>query len=74
MFYSIVLVPLVVLPRMAGISGNWGMGISILCGVLYFLTSVQFFRKNDHKSAKQVMFASFIYLPVVLLALYFDKM
>jgi protoheme IX farnesyltransferase len=74
MFYSIVLVPLVVLPRMIGMSGNLGMYISILCGLLYFAASIQFFRKNDHKSAKRVMFASFIYLPVVLLALYFDKM
>jgi protoheme IX farnesyltransferase len=74
MFYSIVLIPLVVLPRMTGMSGNWGMYVSILCGLMYFATSVVFFRKNDHKSAKRVMFASFIYLPVVLLALYLDKM
>lgn len=74
MFYSIVLIPLVVLPRTMGISGNWGMYVSIVCGLLYFAASVQFFRKNDHKSAKRVMFASFIYLPVVLLALYFDKL
>ncbi len=74
MFYSIVLIPLVVLPRVMGMSGNWGMWVSMICGVLYFLASVQFFRRNDHKSAKQVMYASFIYLPVVLLALYFDKM
>lgn len=74
MFYSIVLIPLVVLPRMVGMSGNWGMYLCIACGLLYFAASVQFFRKNDRKSAKRVMFASFIYLPVVLLALYFDKL
>jgi protoheme IX farnesyltransferase len=74
MFYSIVLIPLVVLPRMMGMSGNWGMYISMACGLMYFMASMQFFRKNDHKSAKRVMFASFIYLPVVLLALYFDKL
>ena len=74
MFYSIVLIPLVVLPRTIGLSGNWGMWISIVCGVLYFAASVQFFRKNDRASARRVMFASFIYLPVVLLALYFNKL
>ena len=74
MFYSIVLVPLAVLPRTMGLSGNWGMWVSIICGLGYFITSVQFFRKNDLKSAKRVMFASFIYLPVVLLALYFNKL
>jgi protoheme IX farnesyltransferase len=74
MFYSIVLIPLVALPRVIGMTGNWGMWVSMACGVLYFLASVQFFRKNDHKSAKRVMFASFIYLPVVLLAIYFNKL
>jgi protoheme IX farnesyltransferase len=74
MFYSIVLIPLVVLPRTIGLSGNWGMWISIVCGLLYFAASVQFFRKNDRASARRVMFASFIYLPVVLLALYFNKL
>lgn len=74
MFYSIVLIPLVVLPRMIGMSGNWGMYISIVCSVFYFIASMLFFKKNDRKSAKRVMFASFIYLPVVLLALYFDKL
>ena len=73
MFYSVVLIPLVIFPRIIGISGNIGMYVSMACGILYFLASVAFFIKNDHKSAKRVMFASFIYLPVVLLALYFDK-
>ncbi len=73
MFYSIVLIPLLLLPRMIGMSGNWSMYISIACGILYFIASLQFYLKNDKRSAKLVMFGSFIYLPVVLLALYFDK-
>lgn len=73
MFYSIVLVPLAFMPRLVGITGNTGMFISMACGAVYFAASVAFYIKNDHKSAKRVMFASFIYLPVVLLALYFDK-
>lgn len=74
MFYSIVLIPMAVMPRLLQLSGNIGMWISIGAGVLYFLASLQFFLKNDHKTARRVMFASFIYLPVVLLALYFDKL
>ncbi len=74
MFYSIVLVPLAFMPRLVGMSGNIGMWLSMLCGLAYFIASVNFYRKNDHKSAKTVMFTSFIYLPVVLLALLFDKL
>lgn len=74
MFYSIVLVPMAIVPRYIGLTGNIGMWITILCGVMYFAATVVFFIKNDYPSAKRVMFASFIYLPVVLLAMLFDKM
>ena len=74
MFYSIVLIPLAVMPRTVNLSGNIGMWISIAAGILYFLASVIFYLRNDHASAKRVMFASFIYLPIVLLALLFDKL
>jgi heme o synthase len=74
MFYSIVLVPMAVMPRTVGLSGNYGMWVSIACGALYFAASLVFFLQNDHKSAKRVMFSSFIYLPTVLLALLFDKL
>lgn len=69
MLYSLVLVPLVILPKLMGITGNVGMTVSILCGIMYFGASVLFYKSNDHKSARRVMFASFIYLPTVLLAL-----
>lgn len=74
MFYSIVLVPMGIIPRYIGLTGNFGMWITILCGAMYFAATVVFFIKNDYPSAKRVMFASFIYLPVVLLAMLFDKM
>lgn len=74
MFYSVVLIPLAIMPRFVNLSGNVGMWVSIVAGALYFIASFIFFLKNDHKSAKNVMFASFIYLPTVLLALLFDKL
>lgn len=73
MFYSIVLIPLVAVPYAMNMTGSIGMYVSMICGALYFAASIVFFLKNDHKSAKRVMYASFIYLPVTLLALYFDK-
>lgn len=73
MFYSIVLMPIALVPRYLGITGNIGMWVMIFCGALYFAATVAFFVKNDFKSAKRVMYASFIYLPVTLLAMLFDK-
>lgn len=74
MFYSIVLIPISLVPRYVGMTGNIGMWVMILCGAMYFAATVAFFIKNDYKSAKRVMFASFIYLPVTLLALVLDKL
>jgi len=73
MFYSVVLIPLALVPRYLQMCSNWGMWIMMFGGIFYFAASVNFYRKNDFKSAKQVMYASFIYLPLVLLALYFTK-
>ena len=73
MFYSIVLIPMALMPRLINLSGNVGMWLTMAAGVMYFLASLMFFFKNDYKSAKRVMFSSFIYLPTVLPALLFDK-
>jgi protoheme IX farnesyltransferase len=74
MFYSIILVPIALVPRFIGMTGNIGTWICIACAAMYFAATVVFFVNNDYKSARRVMFASFIYLPIVLLALLFDKM
>ena len=74
MLYSFVLIPLAAVPKIMGMTGYWGMGIAMICGAVYFAASVDFFKKNTYATAKRVMFASFIYLPVVLLALLFNKM
>ncbi len=72
-FYSLTLIPLSMLPHQIGLSGSTGTGISIAMGLLYSLASFGFYLKNDKKSAKRLMYSSFIYLPVVLLALLIDK-
>ena len=73
MMYSMVLIPMAMVPHAIGLTGSVGMWICVLCGVMYFAASIIFYLKNDHKSARRVMFASFIYLPTVLLALVIDK-
>ena len=72
-FYSMVLIPMALMPRFAGMTGDIGTGICMAAGLLYLTASMVFYRKNDFKSAKRVMFSSFIYLPTVLLAMLFDK-
>jgi protoheme IX farnesyltransferase len=73
-FYSLTLIPLVMLPHQLGLSGSTGMWVSIGCGLLYCFASFIFYLRNDRTSAKRLMYASFIYLPTVLLALLIDKL
>lgn len=73
MFYSITLIPLVIFPKQIGITGDLGMWLSIVLGVFYFLASFNFYLKNDKPSAKKLMYASFIYLPIVLIVMLIDK-
>jgi protoheme IX farnesyltransferase len=74
MLYSLVLIPLATVPRFIGLSGSVAMWVCMTCGLLYFMASVVFYLKNNHASARRVMFASFIYLPSILLALVIDKL
>jgi protoheme IX farnesyltransferase len=74
MLYSLVLIPMAMVPQRLGMVGSVGMWVCMAAGLLYFVASVAFYFKNDYKSARRVMFASFIYLPAILLALVIDKM
>ncbi len=73
MLYSLVLIPLAMVPHAIGLIGTPGMWVCVLAGMMYFGASILFYLKNDYKSARRVMFASFIYLPTILLALVIDK-
>lgn len=74
MFYSLTLLPISILCKQIGLIGDLGMWASILLGVFYFVASFNFYQKNDRDSARKLMFSSFIYLPVVLVVMLFDKM
>jgi protoheme IX farnesyltransferase len=73
-FYSLTLIPLAMLPHQLGLSGQVGMWVSIAAALLYCFASFIFYIRNDRTSAKRLMYASFIFLPTVLLALLIDKM
>lgn len=72
-FYSLPLIPLAMVPYQMNITGKIGMWICLACGVFYVWNAFMFFRKNDKTTAKRLLYSSFVYLPVVLLALVIDK-
>ncbi len=73
MTYTLLLIPLSLLPLEFNIAGRISAGVAVVCGVLFLLLTVQLMRTQDRKAALRIMFASFLYLPIVQIALVLDK-
>jgi protoheme IX farnesyltransferase len=73
MTYTVLLIPVSLLPLVLGISGQKSAGVALVCGVIFLLMTVQLMRTQDRKAALSIMFASFLYLPIVQIALVLDK-
>jgi heme o synthase len=71
--YSMVLIPVGVLPYLVGMSGMTALVIVFIANILMVWQSVKLYREMEVKAARRVMFSSYIYLPVVLLAMLADK-
>lgn len=76
-FYNIVyilfLIPTSLLPYFMGFSGWMSAIIIVLVGLVFLIQAYRLFVTCENKAAVKLMLGSFIYLPVVLLALVFDK-
>ncbi len=79
MIYTMVLIPLGVLPSQFGITGLYSAFVVTLCGALFFAQTFYLMKQclvgeeSSYKAARSIMFGSFIYLPVVQIALILDK-
>lgn len=73
-FYATLLLPVIALPWYLGATGWWSLiGVSLLT-VGYMVLSFLFYRKNDRRSALQLMFYSFLYIPGSMLLFLIDKL
>jgi len=77
--YAVLLLPVCILPYIIqlteykSIAGMISFGIVILANIFLVGQCVRLYREMDVKAARRVMFSSYIYLPVVLLALLASK-
>jgi protoheme IX farnesyltransferase len=71
--YSVLMIPVGILPHYFGLTGHVSMYILILCNLFMVVQSLRLYKEMDVKAARRVMFSSYIYLPIVLLALLADK-
>jgi len=72
--YSVILIPIGVLPFAFGMTGMISMVIVAIANLFMLWQCFRLFQQMDVKAARRVMFSSYIYLPVVLLALLADKL
>lgn len=72
--YSICLVPMGFVPGLFGFTNMFTTLAMVICGILFTMQAVRLFNRCDMKSAQRLMFASFIYLPVVQMLWMFNKL
>ncbi len=71
--YSVLMIPVGILPYYFGLTGQVSMWIVMAANLFMVVQSLRLYREMDVKAARRVMFSSYIYLPIVLLALLADK-
>jgi len=71
--YSVLMVPVGLLPAYYKLTGSISLWIVLVCNLFMVIQSLRLYKEMDVKAARRVMFSSYIYLPIVLLALLADK-
>lgn len=72
--YTLMLIPVSLLPAKFGITGLSSAIIILLAGLGFLLMAFRLLITGDDKDAGKLMFASIIYLPIIQLSLIFDKL
>lgn len=71
--YSLLLIPAGVVPYLIDMSGIVSLWVVLVANLFMIYQCVRLYREMTAQAARRVMFSSYIYLPVVLLALLSDK-
>lgn len=74
MIYTLFLLPVGWLPYLLGMTGINSAFVATVFGVLFLAQTFHLMRKCTDKTARQLMFGSFIYLPIVQIAFLLDKL
>jgi len=72
--YALVMIPIGMLPYIYHVSGYWSMWIVLTANIFMVIQCVRLYIQMDVKAARRVMFSSYVYLPIILLALLANKL
>lgn len=73
MLYSAALLPVSLLPAIAGVVGRVYTVSAVLLGVVFFAFCVSCATRRTRGEARRLFFASIVYLPVLLAVLMMDR-
>lgn len=73
MIYSLFLIPFSLAPWYFDWTGSVSLIVASICGLIFFGLSYQLYLNCEIKTAKKLMFASFVYLPILQFIYVFDK-
>ena len=71
--YSLVLIPISLIPWLIGITNHVSLFIVGIFGVWFYFLSYRLYTTCEDRDAKKLMFASFVYLPIIQFAYVFTK-
>ncbi|MFZ1694686.1 MAG: heme o synthase [Flavobacteriales bacterium] len=74
LLYTLFVIPVGLLPWAFGFVGPWAAWVSVAMGLVMLWPAWRLFRSHDRADAKRLMFASFLYLPVVQVAYVLDRL
>ena len=73
MLYSLALIPFSLTPWLFDWTGDVTFVVASLLGVLFFYYAYKLFLNLQDSDARKLMFASFVYLPIIQFTYVFDK-
>ncbi len=71
--YTLVLIPVSLLPSLLKMTGPLYFGGALLLGIGFTIAAIRIVNERTNTTAKQLLFASIIYLPVLLSLMAIDK-
>lgn len=74
LLYTLFVIPVGMLPWVFGFTGPIAMITAVASGLIMLVPALRLFHSHDRKHARQLMFASFLYLPAVQLAYVLDRL
>lgn len=73
MAYSLALIPFSLVPWLLGWTGSLTLYVAAGLGILFFLYAYKLFVNCETADARKLMFASFVYLPIIQFMYVFDR-